>query len=107
MGSATPRRHGWLITPALCTAIWLAGAYMPALSNLWVTLNILVPAGHPRRMTFPLAYPAVGIDGNTIASLIGLLLLIAATTRWISYLERFTPQPAPTAPPLPAPPTTT
>ena len=58
-------------------------------------------------MTFLGAYPAVGIDGNTIASLFGLLLIIGATTRWLSYLERFTPDPAATAlaaPPAVAPP---
>lgn len=109
MGSAAPRRHGWLIAPAICTVIWLIGAYIPAMSNIWVMLNILVPAGQPRRMTFLYAYPAVGIDGNTAASLFGLLLIIGATTRWLSYLERFTPPPAAAAtatPPPAAPPTT-
>lgn len=101
MGSVTPRKYRWLIAPASTTVIWLIGAYIPALSNIWVTLNVLVPAGAPRRMTFPLAYPAVGIDGHTTASLIGLLLIIGATTRWISYLELFTPTP-PDATPAPA-----
>lgn len=107
MGSATSRRYGWLIAPAISTIVWLIGAYIPALSNIWVMLNVLVPAGQPRRMTFLGAYPAVGIDGNTIASLFGLLLIIGATTRWLSYLERFTPDPAATAlaaPPAVAPP---
>jgi hypothetical protein len=109
MGSAAPRRHGWLIAPAITTVLWLIGAYIPAISNIWVMLNVLVPAGQPRRMTFLYAYPAVGIDGNTVASLFGLLLIIGATTRWLSYLERFTPPSAaaaPTAPPMAAPPTT-
>lgn len=106
MGSAAPRKHGWLIAPAATTVIWLFGAYIPALSNIWVMLNVLVPAGHPRLMTFPLAYPAVGIDGHTMASLIGLLLIIGATTRWISYLELFTPTPPDAAPAPASPPNT-
>lgn len=109
MGSPTSRRHGWLIAPAISTVIWLIGAYVPAVSNIWVMLNVLVPAGQPRRMTFLYAYPAVGIDGNTVASLFGLLLIIGATTRWFSYLERFTPNPAtpaPASPPIVAPPPT-
>ncbi len=106
MGSAKPRRHGWLIAPAISTVIWLIGAYIPALSNIWVMLNVLVPAGQPRRMTFLYAYPSVGIDGNTAASLFGLLLIIGATTRWFSYLERFTPNSAVAAPAPAVPPTT-
>lgn len=106
MGSAAPRKYGWLTAPAATTVIWLFGAYIPALSNIWVMLNVLVPAGHPRLMTFPLAYPAVGIDGHTMASLIGLLLIIGATTRWISYLELFTPTPPDAAPAPASPPNT-
>lgn len=110
MGLATRRKHGWLIAPAISAVIWFVGAYVPAVSNIWVMLNVLVPAGQPRRMTFLMAYPSVGIDGNTVASLFGLLLIIGATTRWISYLERFTPQPPPAdapAPPAAAPSSTT
>lgn len=82
------------------SAMWLIGAYIPALSNAWVDLNVLTPAGRPHRLTFPFAYPAVGIDGHALCSLIGLLLVIGALTRWVTYLERYTPPPllpAPTA----------
>lgn len=106
MDPARPRRRSWLLVTA-AAAVWILGAYIPTLSNLWVTLNILAPAGQPHAATFPMAYPPVGVDGHTLCSLLGLLLVLGAAVRWITYLERYTPPPpapAPLLPPAPATP---
>lgn len=81
----------WLITTLAALLIWFIGAYMPALSNIWVQLNILAPAGKPHLFTFPLAYPAIGIDLHTLLSLIGAVLMLCAVATWFSYLERTRP----------------
>lgn len=103
-------RRWWLIAAMLTVVAWFLGAYLSPVSNLWVWLNLLTPAGHPHLTVLPLAYPAVGVDGHTLTSLFGLVFVIAAATRWISYLELFNP-PADTAagtaaqsPNLPLPP---
>ena len=70
---------------------WALGAYIPAISNVWVYLNILTPAGQTNLADIPFAYPAVGIDGSTLCSLAGIVVTAAAITTWISYLERYTP----------------
>ena len=107
----TPKaRRWWLITAVLTAVAWFLGAYLSPVSNLWVWLNLLTPAGHPHLTVLPLAYPAVGIDGHTLVSLLGLVLVIAAATRWLSYLELFNPPAAPAdgmtapSPNLPLPP---
>jgi hypothetical protein len=65
----------------------LCGAYIPSVSNLLVEWNLIVPAGKPQLVTLPFAYPAVGVDIQTLASLTGLLLFICAIHRWITYIE--------------------
>ncbi|SIH22066.1 Uncharacterised protein [Mycobacteroides abscessus subsp. abscessus] len=82
------RRLWWIHTAGAVLLLWVIGAYVPAISNVWVTLNLVVPAGEPSMFTFPLAYPAVGADMNTLTSLAGLLLLICPTIAWFTYIER-------------------
>ncbi len=102
MEPAAPRsRRAWLVVTVAATILWFIGAYIPALSNIWVGLNVLAPAGQPHRITFPFAYPAVGVNGHTAASLLGLLLILGAITRWLTYLQRHTPPPS-ESPPAPA-----
>lgn len=59
---------------------WGLCAYMPALSSALVKMNLLVAAGQPQLVTLPYAYPAVGIDGHTIVSLCGVLILASVVT---------------------------
>ena len=94
METAQQGRIWWLITAAATLLAWLVGAYLPPVANLWVELNLITPAGQPHLAAFPYDYPAVGIDGHTLCSLAGIVIMVAAVTRWISYLERHTP-PAP------------
>lgn len=93
------RRHRswWLIAVVVATLIWLLGAYLPAVSNVWVALNVLTPAGQPDAATLPLAYPAVGVDPHTVVSLVGLLLIIGASVRWLTYLQKAEHQIMPSA----------
>ncbi|KMO82600.1 hypothetical protein [Mycolicibacterium chlorophenolicum] len=91
MDTTRKARRWWLIAATLSIVAWFLGAYLSPVSNLWVWLNLLTPAGHPHLTVLPLAYPAVGIDGHTLTSLFGLVLVIGAATRWISYLELFNP----------------
>lgn len=53
---------------------------MPALSSGLVEMNLLVAAGQPRLVSLPYAYPAVGIDGHTLVSLCGVLVLLSVAT---------------------------
>lgn len=89
----------WLITTIAALLIWFIGSYMPAVSNIWVQLNILAPAGKSHLLTFPLAYPAIGVDLHTLLSLLGAILVLCAAATWISYLERTRPQRADTSTP--------
>lgn len=59
---------------------WALCAYVPALSSRLVALNVLVASGQPQLMSLPYAYPAVGMDGHTIASLCGVLILASVAT---------------------------
>lgn len=59
---------------------WGLCAYVPALSSGLVLLNVLVAAGQPQLVSLPYAYPAVGMDGHTIVSLCGVLVLAAVAT---------------------------
>lgn len=88
-------RRWWLVAVVIIVVAWFLGAYLSPVSNLWVWLNLLTPAGRPHLTTLPLAYPAVGVDGHTLMSLFGLVLLVAAAVRWVSYLELFNPPPSP------------
>lgn len=81
-------RPWWLVAVIAALAVWFIGSYLPAVSNLWVSINILAPAGQRHLLTFPLAYPAVGVDLHTLLSLIGLLIILCAALRWVTYLER-------------------
>jgi hypothetical protein len=108
MDTTRKARRWWLIAAILTVVAWFLGAYLSPVSNLWVWLNLLTPAGHPHLTVLPLAYPAVGVDGHTLISLFGLVFVIAAATRWISYLELFNPPATPAEgsaiPNLPLPP---
>ncbi|MDD4865568.1 MAG: hypothetical protein PHQ28_00060 [Mycobacterium sp.] len=100
-------RMWWLLAVIATAAAWLVGAYMPSVSSVWVRLNVLTAAGHRHLAALPFAYPAVGVDGDTLCSLLGVLLIVAAAVRWISYFERHTPPPLvppPSTPALPTPP---
>lgn len=90
MEPGTRARPVWLVAVALALGVWLGGAYLPALSSVWVTLNILTPAGQPHIVGLPLAYPEVGIDGHTVVSLVGVLLIVGGVTRWATYLTKAT-----------------
>lgn len=84
-------RRWWLLAVVGALVLWLLGAYLPAVSNVWVMLNVLTPAGQPGAATLPLAYPAVGVDPRTVVSLAGLLLVTGATVRWMTYLRKAEP----------------
>jgi hypothetical protein len=94
MSTPHGNRAWWLFAVLATVLVWLIGAYVPALSNFWVELNLITPAGRPHLAVLPLDYPAVGIDVHTLCSLSGVVVIVAAVTRWISYFERHTP-PAP------------
>lgn len=81
-------RPWWFIATLTVFGIWLIGAHISQISNIWVSLNLIVPAGKPHLFTLPLAHPAVGVDLHTLSSLAGLLLIASAITTWISYLHR-------------------
>ncbi|ORW03360.1 MULTISPECIES: hypothetical protein [Mycobacterium] len=109
METAARSRPVWLAAVRLALAIWFVGAYIPVLSSAWVSLNILTAAAQPHIATFPMAYPAVGIDAHTVVSLIGLILIIGGVTRWVTYLTKAEPAHAVPAAPgrdpaAPAPP---
>ncbi|MEB3022959.1 MULTISPECIES: hypothetical protein [Mycolicibacter] len=95
MAAGGSNRPWWLGAVIVACVVWGLGAYFPAISNVWVLLNVLTPAGQPSLATFPLAYPAVGVDANTLVSLVGLLFVIGGTTRWITYLTKANPGIAP------------
>lgn len=98
-------------------AFWLIGCYISTVSNWWVSLGLLAPAGADHVLTFPGARPAVGMTLPTIFSLLGLLALIYAGLRWFAYIRQDeylppvrpvprtqTPAPAPAPGPAPGPP---
>lgn len=88
MEAGRRHRRWWLIAVVAATLGWFLGAYLPAVSNVWVALNVLTPAGQPSAAALPLAYPAVGVDPHTVVSLLGLLLMIGASVRWLTYLQK-------------------
>ena len=88
MESGTRARPVWLVAVGLALGVWLAGAYLPALSSAWVTLNLLTAAGQPHIVSLPMAYPEVGIDGHTVVSLVGVLFIVGGVTRWATYLTK-------------------
>ena len=105
-GNEASRAPTWARAMVFTLGLWIIGAYLPQLSSFWVQLNVLVGAGKPHLFTLPLAYPAVGIDLHTLASLSGLLLVIGAATRWLTYIEHawHTEDPGPPHPPARAAP---
>lgn len=80
-------RRWSLIGPAAILVIWFLGAYLPWMSSNWVYLNVLVAAGKPQLFTLPLAYPAVGMDGQTLASLIGLMLCASVLCAVLAHVH--------------------
>lgn len=97
MGTGGTGRPWWMAAIVLALIVWALGAYVPAISSVWVLLNIATPAGQPNIVAFPLAYPAVGVDAHTLVSLLGLLFVIGGTIRWITYLSKANPGFAPMA----------
>ncbi|OHU47222.1 hypothetical protein BKG82_26570 [Mycobacteroides chelonae] len=83
-----PQRPWWFIATLAVLGIWLVGAHISQISNIWVSLNLIVPAGKPHLFTLPLAHPAVGVDLRTLTSLAGLAMIASAIATWISYLHR-------------------
>ncbi len=81
-------RAAWPLAVLATLALWLAGAYSPGVSSTWVNLNLLTAAGRPHLARLPYAYPAVGVDGHTLASLLGVLLIVAALTRCLTYMKQ-------------------
>lgn len=69
-------------------AFWLVGCYISTVSNWWVSLGLLAPAGADHVLTFPGARPAVGMTLPTIFSLLGLLALVYAGLRWFAYIRQ-------------------
>ncbi|WP_100514051.1 hypothetical protein [Mycobacteroides abscessus] len=100
-------RRWSLIGPAAILVIWFLGAYLPWMSSNWVFLNVLVAAGKPQLFTLPLAYPAVGMDGHTISSLLGLMVCASVLCAVLAHIhaigsaEAATPDPG-SAPRSPA-----
>lgn len=87
-GAAERGRAAWLLAVFASLAVWVVGAYSPAVSSTWVDLNLLTAAGKPHLVRLPYAYPAVGVDAHTLASLVGVLLIVAAVTRCLTYMRQ-------------------
>lgn len=85
----------WLTAATIAAVVWLLGCYVPSVSNIWAQLNIIAPAGTPHLISMPLAYPAVGISPHTLCSLLGVLLVLGALTRWATYWQLDSTPPAP------------
>ncbi|MUL61177.1 MULTISPECIES: hypothetical protein [unclassified Mycolicibacterium] len=81
-------RAAWLLAVFATLALWLVGSYWPGMSSTWVDLNLLTAAGRPHLARLPYAYPAVGVDGHTLASLLGVLMIVAALTRCLTYMRQ-------------------
>lgn len=78
----------WLRPVLVLTLGWLVGAHISAISNIWVRMNLIVPAGQAHIVTFSYAQPAVGVDGHTLFSLAGLLMIVAVIATWFAMIER-------------------
>lgn len=92
----TGRPTKWVSgTVAFLAAFWLVGCYIPTISNWWVRLGLLSPAGADHVFTFPAARPAVGMTVFTMASLFGALFLAFSGLHWLAYIrqDEFRPEP--------------
>ncbi|SIE17714.1 hypothetical protein [Mycobacteroides abscessus] len=88
MLTLTNSKTPWLKPVLILTLVWLVGAHISAISNVWVRMNLIVPAGKAHIITFSYAQPAVGVDGHTLLSLAGLLLVAAVIVTWFAMIER-------------------